>query len=235
MNPRTRQLIFEFISIVFAVTLALTLNEWRQSRKIEKLVDRVLQTLKDETNQNLENIRYSIEYRDNLVNELLSNTHVIVSFSRDEVPFNIENDKEFETFMRGAVIETVGQYVENVEVIRLGDQRFLRTEDQISTIRIQNDSVIIYGKSNIQLRTAGISSNTWGLAQATNALIDMDYDLVMVLGQANDIYSNYISISEKAINILYTGDGEIVPVLQDMLFMERQLESKYEEILHLLQ
>ena len=67
-----QQLVLEFISVVFAVLLALLLNNWRENIKSERVADRVLENIKQEILSNDELIRKSTQYRTDLLLELMA-------------------------------------------------------------------------------------------------------------------------------------------------------------------
>ena len=115
----TGQLLLEFISVVFAVTLALSLNEWRQNRKTNNLVGRVLQTLKDETISNLDIINGTIDYRRELLDNLKSGKHEYASLPISEVPFDVYDDRELKTFLRHSMIKSLDRLPESIEVIEI--------------------------------------------------------------------------------------------------------------------
>lgn len=62
-SPRTAgRLALEVLSIVFGVTLALGLDEWRENAKTRRVVDSVLDNLAGEAAANRDNVEQSLEY-----------------------------------------------------------------------------------------------------------------------------------------------------------------------------
>ncbi len=92
----------------------------------------------------------------------------------------------------------------------------------------------MFGDSNIILRSAELSRNAWQIANATNATIEMDYDIVLLMGQISNLIELYSQTSEKALDMLYSGEGSILSVLEDMKSIESELLKKHESLLLLL-
>lgn len=227
-----RQIFIESIFIVFAVSLAFLLNEWRQGIKTDQLVARVTQTLKDETVSNKEKVARAIEYHEGLIYELKNGIHIMTRFPIQAIPFDPRNDSEMKKLFEASLFSDLGE-VPNVSVIRNNGRRYITFSKRLNEVVIENDTVTIYGKGNIQLKAADISNNSWQMANATNALIEMDYDLVTFMGETSNLISDYNKTTEKALNILYGASGEILSVLEDMHGLEMELLSKCDTILSL--
>lgn len=229
-----RHIAIEAILIVFTVSLALALSEWRLQVKKDQLVDRVIISLKSETEINIENLKKAIAYHDELLTNLRGGTHILISASIDELTFDPLKDNELISFVKSQIYANTATYIDPVEIIRDGESRYLRTKDQLSTIVTKNDSLFIYGTGNIILRSAQISNNSWQIAQATNVLIGFDYDLISLLGKINAKFEDYESTTDMALNMLYTDSGEIQSALEDMFLLEKNLLEKYKLVLEQL-
>ncbi len=226
-----KHLAIEAILIVFTVSLALALSEWRQQVKKDQLVERVITSLKSETEKNIENLKKAISYHQELIANLRSGTHVMISASIDELPFDPLNDNELVSFVKSQIYANSSTYADPVEIIKDGETKYLRTDDRLSTIVIKNDSLFVFGTGNIILRSAQISNNSWQIAQATNVLIELDYDLISVLGSITTKFEDFESTTEMAINILYGNAGQIQSAMEDMLSIEKELLEKYESVI----
>lgn len=226
-----KQLVVEAILIVFTVSLALALSEWRQQVKRNQLTNRVVNSLQDETEKNIENLKKAISYHETLLTNLRSGTHVMISAPIDELPFDPTNDDELVSFVKSQIFANTSTYVDPIEIINNDNTRYLRTNDELSTIAIKNDSLFVYGSGNIILRSAQISNNSWQIAQATNVLIELDYDLISLLGKINSKFEDFESTTEMAINILYSDAGHILSAMEDMLSLEKELLRSYESVL----
>ncbi len=229
-----KHLFIEAVLIVFTVSLALALSEWRLQVKKDQLVDRVIISLKDETENNIKNLRRAISYHEELLTNLRKGTHILISASVDELPFDPLKDSELVSFAKSQIYANTSTYIDPVEIIRDGESRYLRTDDQLSTIVIKNDSLFIYGTGNIILRSAQISNNSWQIAQATNVLIELDYELISLLGNINAKFEDFESTSDMALGILYGDSGQIQSALEDLFSLEKYLLKKYELVLEQL-
>jgi hypothetical protein len=224
----------EILLVMIGILLALQVNNWNEERKTQALVDRIVQTLHDETIANLRNIQASLKYRQHLIDDLKGNRHVVAKFPIQNAPFDINDDRAIERFLYNMTLESLNKMPEQISVVRVGGKRYVRVAGQVARLVEESDTFKVIGKSNIQLRAAAISNHSWGLAQATNASVKMDYELIATLGQVNKLFQDYALTTDRAINILYTGDGEILAVLQDMLWQEKELKVQYEKILSLI-
>lgn len=230
-----RHLAIEAVLIVFTVSLALALSEWRLQVKKDHLVERVITSLKSETEKNIKNLKKTIDYHDNLITNLRNGNHIMISASVTQLPFNPRIDGELSSFVRSQIFASTSNYVDPIEIIREDETRYLRIGDRLSTIVIRNDSLFVYGTGNIMLRAAEISNNSWQIAQATNVLIELDYDLISQLGRINSQFGDYESTTDMALKILYGESGEIQPALEDMFSMEKMLLDQYETVLQKLE
>jgi hypothetical protein len=229
-----RQIIIESIFIVFAVSLAFSMSEWRQDFKTKQLVKRVTQTLKDEISANKAELESSYEYRLNLLDELKKGTHLINAFPVSYFDFDHTNDEKLSNFISQSFVDELQYAPENITIERRNGNRYLIIGKSINRLQTENDSIKVYGNGNIILKSANLSNNSWQIANATNAVVEMDYEVVLLLGEINTLITNYNNTSEKAIDILYSENGNITSVLEDMRWMEKILLEKHESILNSL-
>ena len=218
-----QQLFLEFISVVFAVLLALFLNGWRESMKTNELVERVQHTIKEEVAHNREEVEAVIGYHRNLVRELRQNTHLINKIPIKGLPFNIASDKQFENYFRELLLFNSSSYTERLEVHSNAEKRIVVMDDHIFQTEVKNDTLYFYGMGNIQLRTAGISNNAWGIAEATNVLVELDLEIVSNLSRLKSFQEDYIETSGRAINMIYKGETGVTSILEDMVFYETKM------------
>lgn len=235
MAQKKNRYLLEFMSIVFAVTLALVLDEWRQSVKDDKLKTRVLNSIKAEVLANLEIVEQAIPYRQSLIQELREGTHIIVTLPLSDIPVNINNDNLLASYLEEALLAGQETAYDRVEVRRVNDERFLILNDKVWRLEASPDSLKIFGSSNIQLRGGQIANNAWQLSQATQVMVKLPFKLIELLAQLNSRQAAYTRVAIQAIEKIYQGDSKIQGVLQDMLWMERQLKKDYEEILTILE
>lgn len=234
MARKKNRYLLEFLSIVFAVTLALVLDEWRQGVKDDKLSERVLNSIKAEVLANLREAERAIPYHESLIRELRGGTHIIVTMPLNSIPVNINNDNRLTGYLEGALLSGQQIAYERIEVKRVSDQRFLILDDNVWRLEAKGDSLKIYGTGNIQLRSAQIANNAWQLSQATQVMLKLPFELIELLAQLNSRQTAYNAVAAQAIEKVYQGDSRVQGVLEDMLWMERQLKQDYEKILVIL-
>lgn len=201
--------------------------------KTAQLVDGVTQTLIQESNSNHAELTRSYNYRKKLVNNLRNGSHQIAAIPLSYFEFDYTNDKKLAAFIFDNLTNDVS-VLEDVSIKRKGGERFLIIEAEINLLSIENDSLKIFGSSNILLKAAELSKNAWQIANSTNATIEMNYDIVLLMGQISNLIESYSQTSEKAIDILYSREDNILPVLEDMKAIELELLTKHESLNELL-
>ncbi len=234
MAQKKNRYMLEFMSIVFAVTLALVLDEWRQSVKDDKLRDRVLNSIKAEVLANMEIVEQAIPYRQSLIQELREGRHEIVTLPLSDIPVDINNDRRLSSYLEEALLAGQRLAYDRVEVRRANEECFLILNDNVWRLVVSSDSLKIYGSSNIQLRGGQLANNAWQLSQATQVMMKLPFKLIELLAQLNSRQATYTGVATQAIEKIYSGDSKVMGVLQDMLWIERQLKKDYEEILTIL-
>ncbi|GAB5528205.1 MAG: hypothetical protein Roseis2KO_60770 [Roseivirga sp.] len=234
MAQKKNRYLLEFLSIVFAVTLALVLDEWRQSVKDDKLKESVLNSIRAEVAANLEEIDKALPYHETLISDLQGGTHVIVKLPLDAIPVNINNDNRLTNYLEETLL--VGERVayDRIEVREAGGQRFLILDDNVWRLEASADSLTVFGSGNIQLRSAQIANNAWQLSQATQVMVKLPFELIELLSQLHSRQEAYDTVAAQAIEKIYKGDLRIQGVLEDMLWMEKQLKQDYKSILVML-
>ena len=101
------------------------------------------------------------------------------------------------------------------------------------------------GNARLQLRPAFIASNAWESAQAADALRHLPYRIVEVAGEIHELQEIYRDIAVTGGDLLYlsnmlsndvlgAGQQTFVPVLEDMVYFERQLVRLYDDALILI-
>ncbi len=224
----------EILLVVVGILIALQVNNWNTTNQNKQLIERVLKTLEDETRTNLEQVERSLIYRSSLVNNLRNNKHLIEVAALADLTFDPRNDQEMIDHTRKVMIQNLQQPPKQMKIVRQGEQRFFFTGNVVSRFVVENDTLKVYGHDNIRLRTARISSDAWKLTETTNAAVHMDYELILELSKTNTLFEAYQASAKKALDILYTGDGYILSVLEDMVYYEKELRKKYEKILEFI-
>ena len=229
-----QQLIFEFLSIVFAVLLALFLNGWRESAGKSSALNKVKQTIRAEIMSNDQLLKKSMEYRSKLIRELYEDTHLIMQLPAIALPFDAADDRKLENYIRETLPFSQSKPVTYVKVHSKGDQRIVSINDLTMKLRTVNDTLKVYGQSNIVLRSADISNRSWEIAKATGVLVDMDLELVDAINRTYNLNSQYLSISDKALDMVYKGEHGITSVLEDMYYYESRIVEADSVLLNLI-
>lgn len=230
-----QQLLFEFISVVFAVLFALLLNNWRENIKSSKAADRVIQSIKEEILKNDELLQASLEYRTTLLEQLYSGTYVTDTLPLGQFPIDASSDLELESFLKKILPFAADHTYERIEVRSNGDQRILIMNDRIHSLVTKNDTLFVRGVGNIKLKSADITNRSWEIAQLTNAIMEMDLELINKLSELNTLNENYLGTSDLALSMVYRKELGIVAVIEDMQSYEEDIINIHQEILGMLE
>lgn len=234
MTQKKNHFLLEFLSIVFAVTLALVLDEWRQGVKDDKLQESVLNSIRAEVKANLAEIDKALPYHETLLNNLQSGSHVIVTLPLSAINMNINNDKLLAGFLGEALMVSQQTLYERILIRRAADQRFLLLDDKVWRLETSGDSLKIYGADNIQLRSPEIANNGWQLAQATQVMIKLPFEMIELLSQLHSRQTTYEATAAQALEKIYDGNSKIQGVMEDLLSIEQDLRADYQRILIML-
>lgn len=230
-----QQLLFEFISVVFAVLFALLLNNWRENIKSSKAAARVMESIKEEIMKNDNLLRSSLEYRTGLLEQLYNGTYVTDTLPVSQLPIDARDDQELENFLKEFLPFASDRTYDRIEVRSNGDQRILIMNDRIHSLVTKNDTLFVRGVGNIKLRSADITNRSWEIAQLTNAIIEMDLELINKLSELNTLNENYLHTSELAVSMVYRKELGIISVIEDMRNYEEDIINLQEEILGFLE
>lgn len=230
-----QQLVLEFISVVFAVLLALFLNGWRENAATAKVLNKVKQTIRTEILANDTSVQKALAYHKDLIKELRDGTHLIMSQAVADFPIDVNNDAALTSYLQKVLPFLQTAAVDRLEIQRLDDdQRVLTLNNKNMRLAIENDTLHLYGSSNIQLYTADVSNRSWEIAQATGILVEMDLALVDALNKCYNMNNRYLETSDIAIDMVYKGDPEILYVLEDMALFEQRILKADSILLRLL-
>lgn len=236
MKTSFSKIIIEFISIVFAVLLALVLNQWRENEATKKKVARVKENLRQEILLNDSLARKSMDYRLRLLKEMEAGEHLIFSKSISDLSFDVENDRALAKEIETSLLFHNHTYYDRVEVRRAEDKRILLMGESVFDIESRDDTLFVSGVGGIQLRSADLSLNSFQIAQVTGVLVELDLTLVEELSSLNTLIENYQQTTGQAINFIYQGkQSAIVPSMQDMVYFEGQVIAANERILKWLE
>ena len=224
-----RTILLESFFIVMALLLALWLNDWNNERNNQKLVDQILESARQEISENLEIINETVEYRGEILREIRSGKRVIQRIE------NFSEMASFEFTDKAALSGFLDELFINEGVLDLiGNELYPAPGGGYwmsfygATIRIDMDGndLVAYGPGNIQLRPAYLSNVVWTTANASNALIHMDFETLTLLSDIYSTQERYHEISQQALSLLYS-QVNVVSAMQDMYWLENDLKSKY--------
>ncbi len=216
-----QQLVLEFISVVFAVLLALFLNSWRENSATKNAVEKVQKTVLQEILKNDKLIREANSYHKKLITDLYNDRHLFFMIPMASIDVNYNNDAQVKAFFTQLALGS--SIVGPVDVFRYDDEIMVSMGNIVLRAVNENDTLKTFGKGNIQLRSADIGNRSWELAQATGTLVEMDLELVDALSALHTLNQNYLSVSDKAIEMVYRGDQGITAVIEDMSNIEEKI------------
>ena len=229
-----QQLLVEFISIVFAVLLALLLNAWWQGVTTGRTLDKVKKSIASEIKKNHASVLESWHYRRELITELYEDRHVITVMPLAGFPIDVNDDRALEEFLQQTVPFGQNFTTNDIRIKRLNEQRVLILDELTMKLAVMNDSLYLFGASNLKLRSADVSNRSWEISQATGVLAQMDLELVDALNKVYTLNNHYLATSDKAIDMIYRGERGIVSVLEDMAHFESQIMQAHSVLLNLL-
>ena len=124
---------------------------------------------------------------------------------------------------------------EAFDIVKRNDSEFFFTIDNnLAIIRIESDTLNIYAEGGIQLRSAGVKNLSWEIAQGMQVLVHIDYDIVEVWSEIYKLQNAHDATVSKILDKLYGGSGSILPALEDLIYFEKTLLTKYVQLLALL-
>lgn len=236
MKLKWSSVFVEFLSVVFAVLLALFLNAWRESIATADTLVRVKQNIREEILRNDSLVSRSLEYRWNLLTDISEGTHRIMAKPVIDFETDVYNDRELAKAFRIGYLFGGNRYYDQILVESYEDERVLILDGRVFKLEIADDTLSLYGVGGIQLRSADVKLHSWDIAQATGMLVQMNIEVVTALSKLNTWIDSYLETSNDAIKYIYEGDqGAAVSAMQDMVYFERQILESHKEVLDLLE
>jgi len=225
----------EVLLILLGILLAFQVNKWKENQTKKQLLTKVLTTLKDETVKNLSELNKALVYRENLLESLANQSHLVNAVPISELGFDVNNDAALLKSLKDQLYENLMLPPEKFEIIRRDGKRYLAIKQELFRLTLENDSLKIYGNDRIQLKTAYISNEAWNISLATNTTTLMNYELLVIFSNTNQLIEGYTTTSDKALENLYNdNNSSVFPILEDMLFYEKSLKANYENMLSIL-
>lgn len=227
-----QQLVLEFVSVVFAVVLALLLNGWRESSALNDSYNKVKASIKKEAIRNDSLIQVSYNYRKQLLQNLYNGENMLLNDPLSSLGFNVNDNKALENFFRKALIFGDKKYYERVLVLQEEDARVLILDRNVFDIVVKDDRLILYGVGNIKLNVPDLSNRSWDLAQATGTIVKMDIELVEQLSIVNALIETYNNSIDNALQMVYGGDLKgLIAVNEDLFNTENKIIKANQQLL----
>ncbi len=232
----TQQLAVEFISVVFAVILALVLNSWRESSALNANLQKVKESIFQEVKSNDALLRKSLDYRKELLQKLYSNQNLLLAVASADLDFDVNNNTKLANFFKRSLIFGQKEYRENIMVMQEDDSRVLIFGESVFDLKLEQDTLKLMGVGNIQLKLPNINNRSWDLAQATGTVVRMNVTLVEKLGVVNSLIETYLKTSESAVEMVYNGKQKgLISVLEDLKSLEEKIIEANASLLEELQ
>ncbi|ADR20709.1 hypothetical protein MATR_16660 [Marivirga tractuosa] len=219
----TQQLFLEFISVVFAVILALVLNGWRESSALNDNLLSVEKSILKEVERNDALLKKSYSYRKDLLQKLYSNQNLLLAVSISDFDFDINDNSKLEHFFTTALIFGQKEY-RDVKVMQEGSARVIILDNSVFDLILEDDTLKVLGVGNIDLKIPDLNNRSWDLAQATGTIVKMEISLVEKLGIVNALIETYVKTSESAVEMVYDGKQKgLLSVLEDLNNLEAKI------------
>ncbi len=224
-----KTILLESFFILLAVLLALLINEWNNERNNQKLVDQILESARQEISENLEIINEVVEYRSEMLQEIRSGKRVIqrIENFEERVDFSISEKEKLQDFLDDLFISEGLLQMVGVELHEAPQGGYwMAFFNTTARIDLDGKDLVAYGPGNIQLRPAFVSDTVWLTANASNALVHMDFDTLNDLSVIYSTQINYAEIRLQALRMIYE-QISIQSALEDMFWFEQDLQNKY--------
>ena len=219
-----QQLVLEFISVVFAVILALVLNGWRETSALNANLEKVKESIRKEVKSNDTLLRESFDYRKGLLKRLYSNENLLLAVSSSDLDFDVNDNSKLSDFFRNALIFGQKEYYENIKVMQEGNSRVLILGERVFDLKLEKDTLKLMGIGNIELKLPDLNNRSWDLAQVTGTVIRMNITLVEKLGIVNSLIETYLKTSQSAVEMVYNGKQKgLISVLEDLNNLEAKI------------
>lgn len=222
-----RHTLLEIPVIIVSVLVALAFNEWRMNAEREDRVARAVEAVRNELAANKASLASVVPYHESMVEQLRARRWRVASL---RLPEGRTDVKHIERQLQ-RILEDGGLGLQRpVQLRERARDRYLAVFDSRRMfVEVQGDSVHLYGDGNIRLRPAFLTYHAWESAIASQAATSMDYGVVTALSELATLHRGYRENVAELIRMLYSGNGHVVPALEDMLNFERSLLRSIEK------
>ncbi len=236
MKEKLKKIFVEVPTIVLSVIIALAINEWNNQREREHLAGNVVAAIREEIEFNRSAVKKAVDYHIPLVGNLMNDRHRIFSVPLQRLRLSAINAEQLQKQLT-ALFEQMGEVLEQPLVVKRTDDSTYRIpyKNRMLTLRIQRDTVFLFGRGNISLRSALIKNNAWKIAQAAQIAPYLDFRLIALMSEVDQMQNQYEATTKSIIDMLYRGGSDVTPAMQDMLEYEKRLLQQYDQLLEILE
>lgn len=234
IKTKATDLLIQVVAIIFSVLLALGVNNWRENQQIRSIVMSVLSTLSDEIVANQGALKRAYEYHRSLASKLQSEGLKLSSINLKAERISPQDLQSVQTGIYRHFISREVFLSSPPDLVKVSDEKYLiKIGNQIATAKIEGQWLNIYGEGGIQLKSANLRNLSWEIANGMQILIYLDYERVILWSDINRIEKEHDETVNKILENLYDGSGSILPILEDLIYLEEQLLNKYKKMLAL--
>jgi hypothetical protein len=229
-----RRLVAEMFVIVFSVLAALAANEWRQTQTRTTTIATVREGIRTETLANREQVAQALEHHRDLVAQLTAGGIVLRRFDIAASGLDVRSATGVARGLRELARREEGLGFQEVRARRLPDGRFeVKVDDQPLWLSVEGDTAVLRCICNIALRPPSLADAAWETAQATQAAIHMDPELIAAMARARQLHRRLEGTVDRLIDMLYgtAVSAHPLPAFQDLVMFERLLLEAYDEVL----
>ncbi|WP_144393263.1 hypothetical protein [Pleionea sediminis] len=221
----------ELLIIVVGVLIALFVNDWHAQREVNKNIHHVLTAALNEYRENSEQLKAVANYRKQQIEELYKGGRLSLSVSLKDVNLDLSNLMAIRTSLLNLFREN-GWFFDDSKLmlVKIDDDRYsFKIEQSQGTLKVNGDQLELRLMSGIQLKTARLSDSSWNLADASGVLDDINYDTIEILHQIHVHQAMYLNQRQRALDVLYGQQGAIIPIIEDLSNLEKDLMQQYQQ------
>ncbi len=245
--PRTRYLAVEIVAIVFSVLFALMIDEWRENANEQRVVGRVLETLRSEIVQNQQSVRQAFARHDSIVNALEQGGFVMFEIDLADAGITARDPGGLARALQRVMTARGSPPPADLTATRLPDGRYQFTlaGEGSAVGTIEGTRLTLRRQGGIALRPAVLRDNAWNVAQATGALVSMDFDIVARFAELHQMHTLHDETVDKIVDLMYSAvarspevpqaGGEFLWALYDLRSYEQMLLASYDTLLEHVQ
>lgn len=235
IRRRLPDVLIEIFAVVLGVLLALALNDWREGRAHRQTVQRVHATVQGELAHNRAEVERARAHHVDLLRALRGDGLLLYGIDLRQRPVDVRTADGLERDLRRLMLDEERPVPDPFDVVQVAPARFLiRDGDRYARALVQGDSLRIYGKGNVRLRSARLQNTAWETALAAGALVHMDYAVVEALARLHRLQTSHDETVAYIVEELYSGRAAFVPALDDLVNQQQELLDQYDALETLL-